>query len=377
MVATINHTDESLKIETKLPGFYGQSVVKHNKTLLISEVIQMENLKAVTPKQEELLNKLLKAWDEINEEADSDSNFDEVLTRYEITGTRQRENIQAELYMTIDEISYHTLTGFQELGVAEKERDGWMHPDDCDYDFVDIVDGQECVNCLFWNKKGPDGSEGTYLFKQYGNFDQYDLTSYVVYFKTTYQEEPPTVTKSSHCNQCGIMYPNDLMDEDGYCIHCTDGDLHHTCPKCASAITEQEHNENRCELCAEDDGQSFPSNRAFKCTGCNHHQYGSEFGECFECGREDLVVITEAEFLEWYSEEDDKNNPEPKKQNSYDIEFQLFGMDVWLRVNDNLADNEEQAMHIAFDKLIEQMGIDLNDPKYDWQWECPNIEFND
>lgn len=116
---------------------------------------------------------------------------------------------------------------------------------------------------------------------------------------------PVAKDEPTHCNQCGQLRPNDQMDEEGFCEKCMEehGDLHHMCLDCASAITDQEHNEVRCDLCEEDDGLSFPSNRIFKCTGCGHHQYGSEFGECANCGRENLVVTTHAELKAWEEEQ--------------------------------------------------------------------------
>jgi hypothetical protein len=89
--------------------------------------------------------------------------------------------------------------------------------------------------------------------------------------------------------QCLPVADSDSCDED------EDGDLFHMCPQCSSAITQEEHDGGYCLDCL-DDGTSFPSNKPFKCTGCGYHQIGSEFGECAECGRESLVVITDEEF---------------------------------------------------------------------------------
>ncbi|WP_279146375.1 MULTISPECIES: hypothetical protein [Clostridium] len=37
-------------------------------------------------------------------------------------------------------------------------------------------------------------------------------------------------------------------------------------------------------------------NGYFKCENCGHYQYTTEFGECEECGYEELTEITEEEY---------------------------------------------------------------------------------
>ena len=39
-------------------------------------------------------------------------------------------------------------------------------------------------------------------------------------------------------------------------------------------------------------------NGYFKCLNCGHFQHTTEFGECEECGYEDLAEIEEKEFHE-------------------------------------------------------------------------------
>lgn len=56
----------------------------------------------------------------------------------------------------------------------------------------------------------------------------------------------------------------------------------------------------------------------------------------------------------------------------YDVEFQLDGTDIWIRVNDCKAENEEEAEALAEKKLLEQLGIDVRPMK---RWiEIPNYE---
>jgi hypothetical protein len=42
----------------------------------------------------------------------------------------------------------------------------------------------------------------------------------------------------------------------------------------------------------------------------------------------------------------------------YDVEFQLEGFTVWFRVNDNVAESEEEAVELAYQSLKKQVGID-------------------
>ena len=40
-------------------------------------------------------------------------------------------------------------------------------------------------------------------------------------------------------------------------------------------------------------------NGYFKCENCGHYQHTTEFGECEECGVEELIEITEEEYEKW------------------------------------------------------------------------------
>ncbi|PKR82486.1 LPD28 domain-containing protein [Heyndrickxia camelliae] len=53
----------------------------------------------------------------------------------------------------------------------------------------------------------------------------------------------------------------------------------------------------------------------FKCENCNHYQLTTEFGECEECGYEDLVNVTQEEY-------------EKGSKVEYQKLFQLRGIDI-------------------------------------------------
>jgi len=44
--------------------------------------------------------------------------------------------------------------------------------------------------------------------------------------------------------------------------------------------------------------KNINKNGYFKCLNCGHFQHTTEFGECEECGYEDLAEIEEKEFHE-------------------------------------------------------------------------------
>jgi len=59
----------------------------------------------------------------------------------------------------------------------------------------------------------------------------------------------------------------------------------------------------------------------------------------------------------------------------YDVEFQLKDKDVWIRVNDNIANSNEDAIVLAISKLKNIMNIDVN--KHNYSVDVVNEENHD
>lgn len=62
-----------------------------------------------------------------------------------------------------------------------------------------------------------------------------------------------------------------------------------------------------------------------------------------------------------------------KEKSLYDIEFQIKGKDLWIRVNDNEACDEDESIEIASKKLEEQLK-EMSKVKYYYNIEVLNVE---
>lgn len=280
-----------------------------------------------TKKQIELLDKLLSVWGEINDEADNDPNFENTL--YDLDGhfdffNKQREGYQAQLSFAVQHLMHQNpfVSGFQLVGRPESNSDlayCWMHPDEAQ---DEVVVGK-LHSYLFPYSKDENEVFGMYMFRQYRDGDIYDLTSYDVYFKPLDDIEPIV----------------DIVPSEDYA----------PCPCCSTRVTqtELEKNEGYCADCIEDD----------------YH-----YVHCAECG--DLKHIDELDdggYCDGCIDKAETTNV------TYDVEFQIVDINIWVRVNDIIADDEDDAVAIAYGKLEDETGIVLSNFK-EWYANIVNTE---